>query len=110
MRDTRHPSGEPTAEFQRDLISHLPDPSRSSGSRRDAAMPAAIHLNCPRCGLTITPKASRLMVEHCPRCAAHSSVAVSLFASTLPTNELYAAGAIPGSDRFDAPPAAYRRR
>jgi hypothetical protein len=52
-----------------------------------------IHLNCPRCGLTITPKASWLTIEHCPRCIARNRVAVSLFASTLPTDELYAATA-----------------
>src|SRR5947209_4687913 len=48
-----------------------------------------IHLNCPRCGLTITPKASWLTIEHCPRCIARNGLAVSLFASTLPTDELY---------------------
>ena len=69
-----------------------------------------IHLNCPRCGLTITPKASWLTIEHCPRCIAHHGLAVSLFASTLPTNELYAAEAAPGADRLDAPPAAHRPR
>lgn len=55
-----------------------------------------MHLNCPRCGLTITPRASRLTtIEHCPRCRARAGVEVGLFASTLPTGELYAAGAVP---------------
>ena len=70
----------------------------------------AIHLNCPRCGLTITPRALWLTIEHCPRCIARNGLAVSLFASTLPTAELYAAEAAPGADRLDAPPAAHRRR
>ena len=69
-----------------------------------------IHWNCPRCGLTITPKARWLTIEHCPRCIARNGLAVSLFASTLPTAELYAAEAAPGADRLDAPPAAHRRR
>ena len=74
----------------------------------DASGP--IHWNCPRCGLTITPKASWLTIEHCPRCIARSGLAVSLFASTLPTDKLYAAEATPGADRLDAPPAAHRQR
>ena len=70
----------------------------------------AIYLNCPRCGLTMTPRASRLTVEHCPRCMARNGIPVGLFASTLPTGELYAADAAPGADRFVAPPVAERRR
>jgi hypothetical protein len=27
-----------------------------------------IDFDCPRCGLTITPTASALAVEHCPQC------------------------------------------
>src|SRR5947209_20312566 len=68
-----------------------------------------LHLNCPRCGLTITPKADWLTIEHCPRCIARSGLPVRLFASTLPTDELYAAEAAPGAARPDAPPAAHRR-
>lgn len=73
----------------------------------DAA--GTIHLNCPRCGLTITPKASWLTIEHCPRCIARSGLAVSLLASTLPTDKPYAAEATPGADRLDAPRAAHRQ-
>jgi len=57
-----------------------------------------LHLNCPRCRLTITPRASWLTVEHCPRCMARSHVAVRMFSSSLPASELYAAGTAPGSD------------
>jgi hypothetical protein len=70
----------------------------------------ATYLNCPRCGLTITPRAGWLTVEHCPRCMARNGIPVGLFASTLPTGELYAADAAPGADRFVAPRAAERRR
>src|SRR5437588_7138010 len=69
-----------------------------------------IRWNCPRCGLTITPKASWLTIEHCPRCIARNGLAVRLFASTLPTDELYAPEARPGADRPGAPPAAHPRR
>ena len=64
-----------------------------------------IHLNCPRCGLTIKPKASWLTIGHCPRCIARSGLAIGLFASSLPAGELYAAGAAPDSDRLAAPPS-----
>lgn len=64
---------------------------------RTAATP--LHLNCPRCGLTITPKARWLALEHCPRCIATAKVAISLFASPLPPDRLYAAGAAPVAGR-----------
>jgi len=80
--------------------------TRGQGS----SLVGAISLNCPRCGLTIGPGAGWLTVEDCPRCIARSGIPVGLFASTLPTDELYAAGAAPGADRFLAPPAAERRR
>lgn len=54
------------------------------------------HLICPRCGLTITPKPPWLSVEHCPRCIARARIAVTLFCSPLPTNELHAPDAAPG--------------
>lgn len=67
-------------------------------------------MNCPRCGLTITPKARPLTAEHCPRCLARNGIAVGLFASTLPADAMYAADAVPGAGRLDAPrPAAERR-
>lgn len=63
-----------------------------------------VYLNCPRCGLTITPKAAWLTVEHCPRCLARGRVVVSLFASTLAARELYAAGAGPDASDDEAAP------
>jgi hypothetical protein len=48
-----------------------------------------VYLNCPHCGLTITPKADWLAVEHCPRCIARRGVLVTLFASSLPVDSLY---------------------
>jgi hypothetical protein len=81
---------------------------RTRGSA--SSVVGAIYLNCPCCGLTITPRASWLTVEHCPRCIARNGIPVGLFASTLPTGELYAADAAPDADRFVAPPAAERRR
>jgi hypothetical protein len=59
------------------------------------------YFNCPRCGLTISPKTDWLTVDHCPRCLAHRHAAVSMFASTLPTHELYAIDARPGQRRSD---------
>jgi hypothetical protein len=62
-------------------------------------MAAIVHLNCPRCGLTITPRASGVTIEQCPRCRARAGVQVWLFASPLPAGELYAAGALPAERR-----------
>jgi hypothetical protein len=50
---------------------------------------AAPFLNCPRCGLSIRPKARWMTVEHCPRCLARARVAVEMFSSRLPASELY---------------------
>ena len=46
-------------------------------------------LICPRCGLTIRPKASWPALRHCPRCLARSHAAVDMFASTMPAASLY---------------------
>jgi hypothetical protein len=46
--------------------------------------------------LTITPKADWLAVEHCPRCIARRGVLVTLFASSLPADALYAEDVSPG--------------
>ena len=54
------------------------------------------YLNCPHCGLTIAPKADWLAVEHCPRCIARRGVLVTMFASSLPADALYAADGRPG--------------
>jgi hypothetical protein len=60
------------------------------------------YLNCPHCGLTITPKADWLAVEHCPRCIARRGILVTLFASSLPADALYAEHARPGPRRSEA--------
>ena len=52
-------------------------------------------LNCPRCGLSIRPKASWLAVEYCPRCMARARIPVKLFSSALPAAELYPEGQVP---------------
>ncbi|HXO08684.1 MAG TPA: hypothetical protein VN880_11660 [Solirubrobacteraceae bacterium] len=67
----------------------------------DASGAEVIYLNCPRCGLTVTPKADWLAVEHCPRCIARRGSVVRLFASTLPADALYAADARPDADGLD---------
>jgi hypothetical protein len=64
----------------------------------------AVCLNCPRCGLTITPRVSWMTMEHCPRCIARSGVPVNLFISRLPPAELYPMGEAPDVRCFGALP------
>jgi hypothetical protein len=64
-------------------------------ARRDHG---AVFLNCPRCGLSIEPKARWLALEYCPRCMARARIPVKLFSSTLPTAELYPDGAAPNAE------------
>lgn len=52
------------------------------------------YLNCPACGLSLA-RPERWEPENCPRCIARRRVAVKLFASALPSDRLYAAGAAP---------------
>ena len=47
------------------------------------------YLNCPRCRLSIRPRALSLQHVHCPRCAARTNTLVELFASPLPAERLY---------------------
>jgi hypothetical protein len=54
-------------------------------------------LNCPRCGLSIRPKARWMAIEHCPRCLARARVVVNMFPSSLPATELYREGGAPKS-------------
>lgn len=60
---------------------------RMSAPPPPATQAPRVYLNCPRCGLTIAPKADWLAIEHCPRCVARYHTLVSLFASTLPKAE-----------------------
>jgi len=65
-------------------------------------LPGAVtHLHCPRCGLTITPKADWLVVDYCPRCLARRHVVMRMFGSTLTADELYAPNSRAGRDRTD---------
>jgi Na+-translocating membrane potential-generating system (MpsC) len=64
---------------------------------------AAPFLNCPRCGLSIRPKARWMAVEHCPRCLVRARVAVKMFSSPLPAVELYEEGHTPEADGRGAP-------
>ena len=74
----------------------------------DASAPPSSCMNCPHCGLTIRANDQRLAIEYCPRCIVHSRKAVRLFATTLPTVELYASDAILDAARPDRPAAAVR--
>jgi hypothetical protein len=69
-----------------------------------------LFLNCPRCGLTITPRAAWLVVRHCPRCLARSHTAVELVSSRLPAKALYASGSAPRSDGLGSERRSRRRR
>jgi hypothetical protein len=59
---------------------------------------ASSFLICPRCGLSIKPRAGWLAVEHCPRCIARARTAVRMFSSPLPSSELYRDGFEPNSE------------
>ena len=63
-------------------------------------------LNCPRCGLSIRPKASWLWLEYCPRCMGRAHVPVRLFSSPLRSGARPPAGAAP--ERTDPEPGADR--
>ena len=67
-------------------------------------------LNCPRCGLSIKPKAHWMTVEHCPRCLALARVAVKMFPSPLPAAELYREGQAPQANGRSAPSASRSSR
>jgi hypothetical protein len=106
-------SAEPPAT-SRSLRQHAVGPSRVSSSdlAREAhtiievvASPRAVSfLNCPRCGLSIRPKARGSRIEHCPRCMARASIQVELFSSALPPAELYHEGSAPHAERFGVTP------
>ncbi len=56
---------------------------------------ALLFRNCPRCGLSIKPRARWWAVEYCPRCIGSARIPVPLFSSPLPVAELYAEGSAP---------------
>jgi hypothetical protein len=56
------------------------------------------YLNCPRCGLTVTPRARWLAIRYCPRCVARSQTIVEMFSSRLPAEALYPNRAVPHAE------------
>jgi hypothetical protein len=75
------------------------------GGELNAASPRAVSfLNCPRCGLSIRPKARGSTIEHCPRCSTRASIQVKLFSSPLPTAELYRDGSAPNAEQSRVTP------
>lgn len=60
-----------------------------TGTREPGASERATSfLNCPRCGLSVRQKASRLTIEYSPRCIARARILVKLFSSPLPAGEV----------------------
>jgi hypothetical protein len=57
-----------------------------------------LHLNCPRCGLSIEVRPHRAAIRHCPRCVGRSRLSVELFSSTLPADVLYDESSLPRVD------------
>jgi hypothetical protein len=57
-----------------------------------AASESTSFLKCPRCGLSIRPRASWLTIEHCPRCIARDRVPVKLVSFPLSASERYGQG------------------
>ena len=71
------------------------------GGELNAAGPRAVSfLDCPRCGLSIRPKARGSRIEHCAR----ASIQVELFSSPLPPAELFREGSAPHAERFGVTP------
>ena len=71
--------------------------------------PGDCFLNCPRCGLTITPRVAWLSVRHCPRCLARTHTLVELFVTRLPAQALYAHGSEPQAEGSGAEPRSRPR-
>ena len=63
--------------------------ARALATRSSGAEAPARYLTCPRCRLSIRPRALSLQLVHCPRCVARARTLVELFASTLPAERLY---------------------
>lgn len=62
---------------------------RPLATRSSGAEAPGQYLTCPRCRLSIRPRAPSLQLVHCPRCVARTRTLVELFASTLPAERLY---------------------
>ena len=70
------------------VVGMSPDVGSAAASNSGAAAPTR-YLHCPRCRLSIRPRATSLHVIHCPRCVARSRTLVELFASPLPAERLH---------------------
>ncbi len=69
------------------------------------ASPRAVSLlNCPRCGLSIRPKARGRGSSIARVAWARASIQVELFSSPLPPAELYREGSAPHAERFGVTP------
>lgn len=69
----------------------------SIGTHVDASL-LHLHLNCPRCGLSIEVRPHRAAIRHCPRCVGRSQLIIELFSSTLPADVLYDENSLPRVD------------
>ena len=69
----------------------------SAGTQVDASV-LRLHLNCPRCGLSIEVRPHRAAIRHCPRCVGRSQLIIELFSSTLPADVLYDENSLPRVD------------
>ena len=61
--------------------------SQHAAEVRSASTDSMPLLGCPRCGLSIRPRASCLVIEYCPRCIARAGIAVRLLSSAAPWPE-----------------------
>ena len=61
-----------------DSTTELRDREAAAAARRASARAAESQLDCPRCGLTIEPRAPWLTIRYCPRCLARSHRIVEL--------------------------------
>ena len=65
-----------------DSTTELRDREAAAAARRASARATGSQLNCPRCGLTIEPRASWLTTRYCPRCLVRSRRIIELSQST----------------------------
>ena len=61
-----------------DSTTELRDREAAAAASRARAREHDSRLDCPRCGLTIEPRAAWLTIRYCPRCLARSHRIVEL--------------------------------
>ena len=66
-----------------DSTTDLRDREAAAAARRASARASGSQLNCPRCGLTIEPRAPWLTIRYCPRCLARGHRIVELLQSAV---------------------------